>query len=86
MKKYYIIESTKPNKNGHVSHIMVERSDGCLYELSPKTGKMLSKQNYLKLDDYINVWGYKLVDVKNATFTGALYFPFIDYLKDNNLI
>lgn len=86
MKKYYIIESMKENKNGHVSHLMVEGEDKILYEVSPKTGKILRKQDYWKLEDYLNVWNYKLVELKDATFTGGWKFMFLDYLEENNLI
>lgn len=86
MKKYYIIESMKARKSGHVSHLMVEGNDGVLYEISPKTGKLLAKQDYWKLEDYLNIWNYKIVEKKDATFTGALYFPFVDYLEEKGLI
>lgn len=86
MKRFYIIESMKKNKNGHVSHLMVEKEDGVLYEVSPRTGKLLSKQDYWRLEDYLKIWNYKVVNSKEAMFTGALFFPFFDYLKENNLI
>lgn len=86
MKKYYIIQSTKTNKNGHVSHLMVEKEDGVLYELSPKTGKELSRQDFWRLEDYINIWNYKEVELKDAIFTGGYSFPFIDYLEEKGLI
>lgn len=34
MKRFYIMESTKANKNGHVSHLFVLKADGVLYEIS----------------------------------------------------
>lgn len=86
MKKYYIIQSTKPNKSGHVSHLMVEKEDGVLYELSPKTGKELSRQDFWRLEDYINIWGYKEVELKNAIFTGGWRYRFLDYLEEKGLI
>ena len=86
MNKYYIIESTKKNKNGHISHLMLEDSDGILIELSPKTGTPLKMEHsYWTLKEYIND-GWKLVDLKNATFVGGWRFRFLDYLEEKGLI
>lgn len=86
--KYYIIESTRKNKNGHVSHLMVEKEDGILYEVSLQSGKVLnnSQFGYWKLEDYLNIWDYKLVDLKDATFVGSYRRPFLDYLEEKGLI
>jgi hypothetical protein len=86
MKKYYIIQSTKTNKNGHVSHLMVEKEDGVLYELSPKTGRELQSWHcYWTLEEYLeNEW--EVVELRKAIFTGGWRFPFIDYLEEKGLI
>lgn len=88
MNKYYIIESTKKNKNGHVSHLMKEDENGILYEVSLQTGRILNNYQfgYWKLEDYLNIWGYKLVSLRDATFVGSWRRPFLDYLEENGLI
>ena len=87
MNKYYIIESTKKNKNGHVSHLMVDSGDGILYEISIKTGKRLNNNlGYWSLEDLINICNYKLVDLKDATFVGGWRRDFLDLLEEKGLI
>ena len=82
MKRFYIMESTKANKNGHVSHLFVLKADGVLYEISPLTGKEFRHQDYHTLKD-MEYWGWKIVKPEDAQFVGACYFPFFDYIKDN---
>ena len=88
MNKYYIIESTKKNKNGHVSHLMVEKEDKILYEVSLQTGKILNNYQfgYWTLEELLNIWGYKLVDLNHATFVGSWRRSFLDYLEEKGLI
>lgn len=87
MKKYYIIESTKANKNGHVSHLVKVKNPGdWIEEVSIQTGRVLRKNYFCgTLEQYLE-WGYKIVDAKDATFTGGWRRSFLDYLMENNLI
>lgn len=84
MKNFYIIESIKKRDHGHVSHLMVEIGD-TLYELSPKTGNKMSRQNFWKLQDLCDL-GYEIINPETATFTGSITYPFYSYLLENNLI
>lgn len=86
MNKYYIIESIKKNKNGHISHLMKEDNDGKLIEISPKTGREIQNWHcYWSLEEYLEN-GWKLVDLKHATFVGGFIFRFLDYLEEKGLI
>lgn len=84
MKKFYIIESIKKREHGHVSHLMVEIDD-TLYELSPKTGHKMNRQNFWKLED-LNSLGYVVINPNKANFVGSIAFEFYEYLLENNLI
>lgn len=86
IKIYYIIESEKKNKNGHVSHLMRKDLDGTLFEVSVKTGKEIRNWHcYWTLEEYLKN-GWKLVDPKDAVFTGGWRRPFLDYLIENELV
>lgn len=72
MKNIYLfIESTMPNKNGHVSHLM--KWDGKYYsEISLATGKYLTRGLYFDSKEQIERFGYKILDVtyESPTMTG----------------
>lgn len=83
MKKYVYLESEKPRKNGHVTHIMYyDAQDNSYAEVSAKTGKLLSYSSGLQLSD---LDGYKMINplTSRANLVGGLSFPFHDLLLDN---
>lgn len=85
MSKYYIIESTKENKNGHISHLMIEDVDKVLIEISPRTGRIIKIDRYWTIKKYLeNNW--KIVDLNNSHFVGSWRFRFLDLLEEKGLI
>lgn len=85
MKKFYIIQSTKKNKNGHVSHLMVVDAEGELCEISPRTGKKIHSDFCPMKPEELERWGYEIINPRKAMFTGAMFYPFFDYLVENYL-
>lgn len=85
-KRFIVMQSTKPNKNGHVPHLVFFDSEGYAYEISPKTGKKLRYGELGTLDFVIDVRKWEIIDPKDARFVGGWDFPFFEYLKEKNLI
>lgn len=61
---YVFVESTKPNKNGHITRILKVERDGSLVEVSNATGKKLRYGLYFDNIESLNYWDYKILDVK----------------------
>lgn len=81
MKKYLFIESEKPNKSGHVAHIMCyHEKTNSYYEVSPLTGKELRNGLWLT-----NLNNYKIINPFTDKYflTGARRYLFRDFLIDN---
>lgn len=92
MKNIYIVRSTRPNKNGHVDHIVIW--DGKFFtELSPATGKALRNGiDFYNIGDTaeerITRSEYRIVDVKteSANFTGfntRFAFEVVDAMRNS---
>lgn len=79
MRKFVYIESEKPNKNGHITHIM-EYINNHYQEISATTGRIL--RNGLWISD---LEGYKIINplTNSVNLVGATRFVFHELLLDN---